>query len=197
MSGNDVLRALRTAKVKTPILVLSGYADVGYEVKAFDLGADDYMVTPLHKDVLISRVAAVIRRSRGISSPVITVGDLVIDLSNKTASVAGRSVHLTGQEYRMLELLALRKGATITKEMFLNHLYGGRDEPEIKIIDVFICKLRKKLADASGGRNYVETLWGRGYALKDPEVCAPVQHVKPPGITRAMIAAGRAEANAQ
>ena len=68
----------------------------------------------------------------------------------------------------MLELLALRKGMTISKDMFLSHLYGGRDEPELKIIDVFMCKLRKKLAAASGGIDYVETVWGRGYMLREP-----------------------------
>ena len=80
----------------------------------------------------------------------------------------GARVHLTGKEYAMLELLSLRKGTTLTKEMFLNHLYGGMDEPELKIIDVFICKLRKKLANASEGRNFIETVWGRGYVLREP-----------------------------
>jgi two-component system, cell cycle response regulator CtrA len=82
--------------------------------------------------------------------------------------VSGARVHLTGKEYQMLELLSLRKGTTLTKEMFLNHLYGGMDEPELKIIDVFICKLRKKLANASNGKNYIETVWGRGYVLREP-----------------------------
>ncbi len=83
--------------------------------------------------------------------------------------VDGTPVHLTGKEYQMLELLSLRKGTTLTKEMFLNHLYGGMDEPELKIIDVFICKLRKKLSEATGGKNYIETVWGRGYVLRDPQ----------------------------
>jgi len=78
------------------------------------------------------------------------------------------AINLTGKEYQMLELLAVRKGATITKEMFLNQLYGGMDEPEMKIIDVFICKLRKKLAAACSGEQYIETIWGRGYVLRDP-----------------------------
>jgi two-component system, cell cycle response regulator CtrA len=82
--------------------------------------------------------------------------------------INGSRVHLTTKEYQMLELLAIRKGMTLTKEMFLTHLYSGMDEPEIKIIDVFICKLRKKLADASGGKNYIETIWGRGYVLREP-----------------------------
>jgi two-component system, cell cycle response regulator CtrA len=92
------------------------------------------------------------------------------------ANANGQHVHLTTKEYQMLELLSLRKGATLTKEMFLNHLYGGMDEPEVKIIDVFICKLRKKLATATGGKHYIETVWGRGYVLRNsedvPEVAA-------------------------
>src|SRR5437868_5621308 len=85
-----------------------------------------------------------------------------------TTDLGEEGVHLTDKEYQMLELLSLRKGTTLTKEMFLNHLYGGMDEPELKIIDVFICKLRKKLANASEGRNFIETVWGRGYVLREP-----------------------------
>jgi len=85
-----------------------------------------------------------------------------------TVAASGIPVYLTGKEYSVLELLALRKGTTLTKEMFLNHLYGGMDEPELKIIDVFVCKLRKKLAAATGGDHYIETVWGRGYVLRDP-----------------------------
>jgi DNA-binding winged helix-turn-helix (wHTH) protein len=76
---------------------------------------------------------------------------------------------LTGKEYKMLELLTLRKGVTITKEMFLNYLYDGMDEPEAKIVDVFLCKLRKKLASASGGNEFIETIWARGYVLREPK----------------------------
>lgn len=103
------------------------------------------------------------------SQSVITTGKLTVNLDSKTVEAGGSRVHLTGREYQMLELLSLRKGATLTKEMFLNHLYGGMDEPEGKIIDVFICKLRKKLAVACNGENYIETVWGRGYVLRDPE----------------------------
>ncbi len=82
--------------------------------------------------------------------------------------VEGQPLHLTGKEYGILELLSLRKGTTLTKEMFLNHLYGGMDEPELKIIDVFVCKLRHKLKASTGGDSYIETVWGRGYVLRDP-----------------------------
>jgi len=168
MSGFEVLKALRVAKVQTPVLILSGNAIVEAKVKALGFGADDYMTKPFHKDELVASIQAVVRRSKGHSQSVITTGKLTVNLDAKTVEVDGARVHLTGKEYQMLELLSLRKGTTLTKEMFLNHLYGGIDEPEVKIIDVFICKLRKKLANASNGKNFVETLWGRGHVLRDP-----------------------------
>src|SRR5579871_3581306 len=168
MSGFEVLKSLRLAKVQTPILILSGNAVVEAKVKALGFGADDYMTKPFHKDELVARIQAVVRRSKGHSQSVITTGKLTVNLDAKTVEVDGSRVHLTGKEYQMLELLSLRKGTTLTKEMFLNHLYGGMDEPELKIIDVFICKLRKKLANASEGRNFIETVWGRGYVLREP-----------------------------
>ena len=168
MSGFEVLKALRVAKVQTPVLILSGNAIVEAKVKALGFGADDYMTKPFHKDELVARIQAVVRRSKGHSQSVITTGKLIVNLDAKTVEVDGSRVHLTGKEYQMLELLSLRKGTTLTKEMFLNHLYGGMDEPEIKIIDVFMCKLRKKLANASDGKDYIETVWGRGYVLREP-----------------------------
>jgi two-component system cell cycle response regulator CtrA len=168
MSGFEVLKSLRLAKVQTPILILSGNAIVEAKVKALGFGADDYMTKPFHKDELVARIHAIVRRSKGHAQSVIQTGGLVVNLDTKTVEVNGARVHLTGKEYQMLELLSLRKGTTLTKEMFLNHLYGGMDEPELKIIDDFICKLRKKLANASNGKNYIETVWGRGYVLRDP-----------------------------
>ncbi|MGE4373211.1 MAG: response regulator transcription factor CtrA [Xanthobacter sp.] len=168
MSGFEVLRSLRVAKVKTPILILSGLANTEDKVKGFGFGADDYLTKPFHKDEMVARIHAIIRRSKGHAQSIIQTGDLVVNLDTKTVEVDSNRVHLTGKEYQMLELLSLRKGTTLTKEMFLNHLYGGMDEPELKIIDVFICKLRKKLSTASGGKNYIETVWGRGYVLREP-----------------------------
>jgi two-component system, cell cycle response regulator CtrA len=168
MSGFEVLRSLRVSKVKTPILILSGLAGIEDKVRGLGFGADDYMTKPFHKDELVARIHAIVRRSKGHAQSVIQTGDLVVNLDTKTVEVNGARVHLTSKEYQMLELLALRKGTTQTKEMFLNHLYGGMDEPEIKIIDVFICKLRKKLANASDGKDYIETVWGRGYVLREP-----------------------------
>ena len=168
MSGYEVLRTLRVSKVSTPILILSGTTGIEDKVKGLGFGADDYMTKPFHKDELVARINAIVRRSQGHAQSVVHTGDLTINLDQKTVEIDGARVHLTGKEYHMLELLALRKGTTLTKEMFLNQLYGGMNEPEIKIIDVFICKLRKKLANASGGKDYIETVWGRGYVLREP-----------------------------
>jgi len=174
MSGYDVLKKLRTAKVNTPILILSGMAETDKKVKGLGSGADDYLTKPFNRDELIARIHAIVRRSKGHSQSVIKTGRLAVNLDSKSVEVDGQRLHLTGKEYAMLELLSLRKGTTLTKEMFLNHLYGGMDEPELKIIDVFICKLRKKLASATSGENYIETVWGRGYVLRDPaEIEAP------------------------
>ena len=168
MNGFEVLKTLRTSKIGTPILILSGLAGIENKVRGLGFGADDYMTKPFHKDELIARIHAIVRRSKGHAESVISTGKLKVNLDAKTVEVDGAPVHLTGKEYQMLELLSLRKGTTLTKEMFLNHLYGGMDEPELKIIDVFICKLRKKLATATGGDHYIETVWGRGYVLRDP-----------------------------
>ena len=174
MSGLDVLRQLRVAKINTPIMILSGSTEIDTKVKTFGGGADDYLTKPFHKDELIARIHAVVRRSKGHAQSVITTGDILVNLDAKTVEVNGSRVHLTGKEYQMLELLSLRKGTTLTKEMFLNHLYGGMDEPELKIIDVFICKLRKKLAAATNGEHHIETVWGRGYVLRDPHEAGAV-----------------------
>jgi len=168
IDGYEVVRRLREARVETPILILSGLNEPDNKIKGLGIGADDYLTKPFDKRELIARVQAIVRRSKGHADSVIKTGKLEVNLDARTVEVAGKPVHLTGKEYGILELLSLRKGTTLTKEMFLNHLYGGMDEPELKIIDVFVCKLRKKLSQASEGENYIETVWGRGYVLRDP-----------------------------
>jgi len=172
MAGMEVLRQIRLARVNTPILILTGEDSTEIKLKGFGQGADDYLTKPFHRDELVARIHAIIRRSQGHAQSIILTGQIAVNLDAKTVEVDGKPVHLTGKEYQMLELLSLRKGTTLTKEMFLNHLYGGMDEPELKIIDVFICKLRKKLSEATGGDNYIETVWGRGYVLRDPVATA-------------------------
>jgi two-component system cell cycle response regulator CtrA len=169
IDGYEVLRRLRSARVTTPVLILSGLSEPDSKVKGLGFGADDYLTKPFDKAELIARIHAIVRRSKGHSESVIRTGKLMVNLDTRTVEVNQQPLHLTGKEYGILELLSLRKGTTLTKEMFLNHLYGGMDEPELKIIDVFICKLRKKLTAATDGENYIETVWGRGYVLRDPD----------------------------
>jgi two-component system, cell cycle response regulator CtrA len=168
MSGYEVLRTLRLSKIRTPILILSGADSIENKVRGLDFGADDYMTKPFDRDELVARIHAIVRRSERIPQSVIQTGDLVVNLDTKTAEINNVPLHLTTKEYQMLELMSLRRGTTFTKEMFLNQLYGGMNEPVAKIIDVFICKLRKKLADASNGKEYIATEWGRGYSLHEP-----------------------------
>jgi two-component system cell cycle response regulator CtrA len=168
IDGYEVLRRFRAARVRTPILILSGLSELDHKLKGLGFGADDYLTKPFDKRELVARIQAIVRRAKGHSESVIRTGRLTVNLDTRTVDVGGQPLHLTGKEYGILELLSLRKGTTLTKEMFLNHLYGGMDEPELKIIDVFVCKLRKKLTTATQGENYIETVWGRGYVLRDP-----------------------------
>ncbi len=169
IDGYEVLRRLRGAQIQTPILILSGLSELDAKIKGLGFGADDYLTKPFDKRELIARIQAIVRRSKGHAESIIRTGTLAVNLDTRTAEVDNQPLHLTGKEYGILELLSLRKGTTLTKEMFLNHLYGGMDEPELKIIDVFICKLRKKLTSACAGDNYIHTVWGRGYVLRDPD----------------------------
>jgi two-component system, cell cycle response regulator CtrA len=167
MEGYDVIRRMRAGRIDVPVLILSGLSRPQAKVKGLGLGADDFITKPFDKAELLARMQAVVRRSKGFSQPTLRVGSLVLNLDSRDVTVEGRQVHLTGKEYAILELLVLRKGMVLTKEAFLNHLYGGMDEPEMKIIDVFVCKLRKKLAQA-GGENLIGTVWGRGYMIREP-----------------------------
>ncbi|MCP5365366.1 MAG: response regulator transcription factor [Hyphomicrobiales bacterium] len=168
IEGMEVLQRLRHARVTTPVLILSGLSKAENKIRGLGGGADDYLTKPFDTKELIARIQAIVRRSKGHSQSVIRTGRLAVNLAARTVEIDDRPLHLTSKEYGILELLSLRKGTTLTKEMFLNHLYGGIDEPELKIVDVFICKIRKKLAAATAGDNYIETVWGRGYVLREP-----------------------------
>ena len=169
MDGYEVLRRLRAAKVATPILILSGLSAPDEKIKGLGFGADDYLTKPFDRGELIARIQAIVRRSKGHPESLIRTGRLTVNLENRSVEIDSQPIHLTAKEYGIIELLSLRKGTTLTKDMFLNHLYGGIDEPELKIIDVFVCKLRKKLSSATGDENYIHTVWGRGYVLKEPD----------------------------
>lgn len=169
ISGFEVLRQVRLARINTPIMMLTGDDSTESKIKAFGFGADDYLTKPFHRAELVARIFAIVRRFKGNSTSVVKIGKITINLDQKTVEVDGQDIHLTGKEYMLLELLSLRKGSVLTKEMFMHHLYAGSDEPELKIIDIFICKLRNKISKATGGDNYIETVWGRGYKLADPD----------------------------
>ncbi len=184
MDGYDVVRRMRAGRIDIPVLILSGLSRPQAKVKGFGLGADDFISKPFDKAELLARIQAVVRRSKGYSQPTLRIGPLQLNLDSREVSVAGRTVHLTGKEYAILELLVLRKGIVLTKETFLNHLYGGMDEPEMKIIDVFICKLRKKLAQAGAG-NLIGTVWGRGYMMRELDHAAEADATRPVALTAA------------
>jgi two-component system cell cycle response regulator CtrA len=166
MEGYEVIRKLRAARNETPVLMLSGLSRPQAKARGLSLGADDFMTKPFDNSEFIARVRAIIRRSRGFSDSRISINGVNIDLEKNKAYVGSNEICLTIKEYQILELLVMRKGMIISKSSFLDHLYGGIDEPEIKIIDVFVCKLRKKLS-SMGVDQFIETSWGRGYVVNE------------------------------
>ncbi len=165
--GFDIVSRLRAVNDNTPILMLSGMTAVEDKVKSLTMGADDYVTKPFSKSELLARVYAIIRRASGHSSSVIKIGPMEIDIKQRKVLIYGTELVLTSKEYSVLELLAMKRGSILAKETFLNHIYGGMDEPELKIVDVFICKLRKKIAQLAGDSNLIETVWGRGYLIRE------------------------------
>src|SRR6516162_4348294 len=173
VEGYKLLQRLRAAHVHTPALILSARGDLDEKVKFLRFGADDFLIKPFDGRELSARILAIVRRSKGHSASTIRTGKLTINLATRVVSVDGQRVHLTPKEYEILELLSLRKETILTKEVLLNHLYGGMDGPQSKTLDVLVCKLRKRLAQATGGSHYIETQWGQGYVLREP-ASAPV-----------------------
>ncbi len=167
MSGIDILKKTRAMRKDVPIIVLSGLSSTDDKVKCLSYGADDYLTKPFSKTELLARIDAVVRRSHGLVNNTVEIGPMLLDINKRTVSIYGKQIPLTSKEYLMLEILMLKKGTLITKEVFVNHIYCGMDEPDFKIIDVFICKLRKKIAAMTGGINVIETVWGRGYIIKE------------------------------
>ncbi|MCB1833296.1 MAG: response regulator transcription factor [Geminicoccaceae bacterium] len=173
MHGAQFVRRMRNAKVETPVIIVSGNDSSEETVRSLTSGADDYLTKPIVKAEFVARVNAIVRRSKGHAAPEIKLGRMTLDLAARTVKIDGVPLKVTAKEYTILELLALRRGQPLTKEIFLDHLYGGGDEPEQKIIDVFICKLRKKISAINHNKHNIETVWGRGYVLKDLTDGAP------------------------
>ncbi len=178
VEGYEVLRRLRAGRLDTPVIAMSGLTRPQAKVKAFTCGADDVIDKPFDMTELYARMQAIVRRSKGYAQPTLFIGPVQLKLDMREVTVEGRPVHLTAKEYQILELLVMRRGMVLTKEAFLGHLYGGMDEPEAKIIDVFICKLRRKLADA-GAPNVIGTVWGRGYMVRDITPAEPARQPAP------------------
>jgi len=172
IEGYEVVRRLRSARKDSPVLMLSAQNRAQAKIRGLQAGADDYLAKPFDAEELVARVQAIIRRSKGFSHSRVDIQGVTMDLAAREALVQGKPVNLTSKEYAILELLVMRRGAVLSKENFLDHLYGGMDEPDAKIIDVFICKLRKKLAQA-GVDNLIGTVWGRGYIVRDASAGLP------------------------
>ncbi len=164
IAGHEVLLQLRVACIETPVIVI-GPDNYNSKIKSFGFGADDYLTRSLRYEELVARIRAIIRRCNGHAQSIMNIGKVSVNIDTQTAYFSGKSVHLTAKEYKILELMVLRKGALITKEAFLNYIYGDMDEPEQKILQVFISKLRRKIFDATGNRDYILTHWGRGYSI--------------------------------
>lgn len=168
MIGSDVVRRMRSSKIAVPIMICSSQTASTQRVQLLSYGADDFITKPFDSLELLERARAIVRRSRGFSDSNVNIGPLTLNVALREARINDTLVHLTGKEYAILELLMIRRGTVLTKDAFLSHLYGGMDEPEVKIIDVFICKLRKKLYSA-GAQDIIKTVWGQGYTLCDPQ----------------------------
>lgn len=170
--GLSVLRDLRAEKITTPILILTGVEDIEDRIRGLELGADDFLLKPYNGMELTARIHAVVRRSQGNSSNIITIGNLELDLGRREARLFEKMISLTNKEFEILELLVRRRGIVISKEMVMDHLYGGIDEPDIKIVDVFICKLRKKMQEIGGHDvgKIIRTVWGRGYMIDNSQI---------------------------
>lgn len=167
MQGYDVLRIMRSRRINVPVLVLSGVGGAQARIKALGLGADDYICKPIDGAELVARLHAIVRRANGFSQQILRLGDLELNQGTHEVAVAGRAVDLSTKEYSTLELLLLRQGKAVRKEAFLGHLYGGPNEPGARIIDVFVCHLRKKLSDA-GMADPITTVTGFGYMIRTP-----------------------------
>ena len=169
ITGAEVIKKIRNVGIKTPIIIISGNVPINQKINCLNLGADDYIVRPCDRNELMARIQAVVRRAKGYSSACVKIGKMNVNLDTKIITIDDKNLKLTKKEYALMELLALRQNTTVSKEQLLNHLYGAMDEPDMKIIDVFLFRIRDKIAKISSGKEYIQTVWGRGYILKESE----------------------------
>ncbi len=167
MQGYDVLRTIRAWRNALPVLVLSGLSGAQAKIKALGLGADDFISKPIDGAELVARLHAIVRRNHGVAQQVLRCGDLELNQDSREVTVGGCRVELSAKEFGTLELLLQRQGKAVRKEAFLGHLYGGPSEPGVRIIDVFVCHVRKKLAEA-GMPDLITTVTGFGYVIRAP-----------------------------
>jgi two-component system, cell cycle response regulator CtrA len=179
MPGHEVVRMMRAADFKVPVVMLADTATPQAKAKALDQGADDFIITPCETEELLARIRAIVRRSQGHANSVLRLGPVDLSLDRREVRVHGQPLHLSRREFGVLELLFLKQGVILNKVAFLNHLYTGMEEPEMKTIDVIICRLRKKLAVA-GVPTLIDTVWGCGYILRDPSLPPEPLPAEPP-----------------
>lgn len=188
MSGHDLIRRIRGSGKTVPVLAISDAVPARVRAQALDLGADDFLSGPCDIDELLARMRAIVRRSQGHTNSKLRFGCVELNMDSRDVSVNGARLPLSRREYAVLELLFLKQGVILTKGTFLNHLYCGTDEPEMKTIDVIICRLRKKLA-AAGVPALVDTVWGSGYILREaPELPALAPNMEPAWAEHALAA---------
>lgn len=154
IDSTAAIRRIRAAGTDTPILALTDAVSPEPKISALAVGADDVVAQTIHPAELVARLRAIIRRSRGPSKPDLQLANLSLSVDRQEVSVGDTRVPLTGKEFAILHLLMMRKNAVLRKETILHLIYGGMDEPELKIIDVFVCKIRRKLAKA-GAREVI------------------------------------------
>jgi DNA-binding response OmpR family regulator len=164
IDGSDVLRELRAAEVRTPVIILSARGDIDDRIAGLNLGADDYLAKPFAFDELLARVRARLRRVGNDPGTTVRAGDVELDLLTRRAAVGQRTVELTGREFALLETLLRHSNQVLSREQLLSRVWGLSFDPGSNLVDVYVGYLRRKL-----GEGVVETVRGVGYRL-NPEV---------------------------
>ena len=166
-NGGSFIRRARTAGSQLPAVAVAKSLDGRGRGRLLDAGADDVVEVPCDTSELCARLRAVVRRTRGFTRSVLTVGALELHMDSRSAMVSGRDLHLSPSEYKVLELMILQKGTVVSKSALMDLLYGEFDEPDVKSLNVLMHRLRKRLATV-GLDTFVRTVWGSGYLVDEP-----------------------------